>query len=643
MNARVLIVDDSLTVRMDLQSIFTAAGFETTLCKDLASARKALAEAPALVVLDLQLPDGDGLSFLAEIKAAPRTADLPVILLSTEAEVTDRIRGLATGADDYAGKPYDPRYIVTRAQALLARQGKHPAREKPCVLVIDDSPTFRDALETLFAANGYQVLAADSGEAGLSLAARERPDVVVVDGSLPGINGPTVIRRLRSDASLRRLPCMMLTASEGIGDELDALEAGADAYLRKGSADGILLARVAAMLRSTSEPSADARGSQLFGPLKILAISRDSGFVQSLGKTLMDEAFDLTLAGSAQQALALLAHQSVDGILLDRELPGPSAELCRSLQADPRWQNIPVIFLAASDDQKAIIDALNAGADDYVVLDAGGDVLKGRLRAQLRRRHLEEENRRLREAHQRLLEHDRYKDEFLSVVSHELRTPLTSILGFASLLNNGFVGALSAEQGECVQEIGTNADRMLLLINDLLDFAKLKAGKLSIAPQPTRYAEVIESVLASLKPLQEQKALHIETAIAAPESVSLDSLRIGQVLTNLIGNAIKFTPAGGTIRIAVTQSDDAVITEIRDSGVGFAAEDAKRLFSAFRQLNMSSTRAAEGTGLGLVISKALIESHGGRIEAESPGPGQGATFRFTLPIRTSPAIATRPE
>ncbi len=226
MNAPVLIVDDSLTVRMNLTEVLEAAGLSAAPCATGVEARKALAEDRfALVILDVLLPDVDGVELLREIREAPRTSAIPVILLSTEAEVRHRIRGLTTGADEYIGKPYDPSYVIARARELIRREQPADALPRETILIIDDSVTFREELKEALEAVSYGVLVAGTGEEGLKLAADMRPSGIVIDGMLPGIDGATVVRRVRLDAALRRTPCVLLTASEDLGAEIRALDA----------------------------------------------------------------------------------------------------------------------------------------------------------------------------------------------------------------------------------------------------------------------------------------------------------------------------------------------------------------------------------------------------------------------------------
>ena len=398
MRPRVLIVDDSLTVRMDIGEALQSAGFDTVLCADLRSAREALArEGSGLIVLDILLPDGDGLDFLKELRSSPATAQIPVLLLSTEAEVKNRVRGMGAGADEYIGKPYDLGQVVARARALTRANSNDAVGPGRRVLVIDDSVTFRKELKRSLEAAGYNVWEATTGEEGLALAAADRPDAVVVDGILPGIDGRTVVRRLKSDATLRSTPCLLLTAAEGTDDELRAFEAGADAYVRKSEDLGVILVRLAALLRGAIVAGGETNPS-LLGPKRLLTVDDSITYLQELGSQLRQEGYDVVLAKSGEEALELLEVQPVDCILLDLIMPGLSGqETCRRIKQRVEWRNIPLVMLTARDDRDGMIEGINAGADDYIAKSADFDVLKARLRAQLRRKHFEDENRRIRE------------------------------------------------------------------------------------------------------------------------------------------------------------------------------------------------------------------------------------------------------
>jgi signal transduction histidine kinase len=243
-----------------------------------------------------------------------------------------------------------------------------------------------------------------------------------------------------------------------------------------------------------------------------------------------------------------------------------------------------------------------------------------------------ERTQELQAANERLRQTDRYKDEFLSVISHELRTPLNFITGFASILDDEIDGPLNERQHQHLNKILSGSERMLHLVNDLLDFAKLQAGKFELAPAPTPYAPLVEEVASALRPLADHKHVKLQLQVDVPGAPVLDESRVVQVLTNLISNAIKFTAPEGTILIRAAAKDGWLLTEVTDSGVGIAEMDLPKLFNRFRQLDMSTTREAGGTGLGLAISKALVEAHGGEIGVKSQ-VGEGSTFWFRLPLK----------
>lgn len=252
------------------------------------------------------------------------------------------------------------------------------------------------------------------------------------------------------------------------------------------------------------------------------------------------------------------------------------------------------------------------------------------LEEELRRKNyeLEQQNRGIQEA-------NRLKTEFVSMVSHELRAPLTSIQGYVNLLLEGHTGKLHAEQQECLSIVDHNADRLLGLINDLLDIARIEAGQIDLHRTVLDLARLIQGVVSSFRPLIEAKrqALTVDLSDALP-AVWGDSDRVTQILTNLVSNAHKYTPAGGEIRVAVQPEDGFVRVDVRDTGVGLSPEEQARLFTKFFRGQSPLARAAGGTGLGLVITRALVELHGGQMMVSS-APGQGSTFSFTLPGTTA--------
>jgi two-component system, NtrC family, sensor kinase len=650
MSDRVLIVDDSLTVRMNLMEVLTAAELPVQACATLAEARAALAkERFKLIILDVLLPDGEGLELLAEIRAKPETKATAVMLLSTEAEIRDRVRGLSTGADEYVGKPYDPGYVVARARELMGHDAGRPADAPETILLIDDSVTFREEIKAALEEAGYRVLVAGTGEEGLQLAADLRPTAMVVDGVLPGIDGATVIRRIRLDAALRSLPCLLLTSSEDRGEEVRALDAGADAFVRKEENVALILARLSAMLRSAGAQISKRSTASLLGPKKILAVDDSETHLQELAEALRADGYEVVLARSGEEALQLLALQPVDCILLDLMMPGIGGqETCRRVKSVPGMRDIPIVMLTAVDDRNAMIQGLGAGADDYIAKSSDFKVLRARMLAQMRRKQFEDENRLIREhllraeleaieartarqiaeARAALVEQLEMKNEelesFSYSVAHDLRAPLRSIDGFGLILLEDYADKLDEEGKQYLGYVRESAQQMARLIDDLLALSRVTRGELRRAP--VDLAAIARAVAARLVQIHADR--QVELVIAEALRAEADEGLLTIVFQNLLGNAWKFTGKRSGARIEVGMTDDEERAYfVRDNGAGFDMTYASKLFGMFQR--MHSTAEFEGTGIGLATVQRVVRRHGGRIWAES-AVGRGATFFFTL-------------
>jgi signal transduction histidine kinase/HAMP domain-containing protein len=235
-----------------------------------------------------------------------------------------------------------------------------------------------------------------------------------------------------------------------------------------------------------------------------------------------------------------------------------------------------------------------------------------------------------------LRELDRLKSSFLANMSHELRTPLNSILGFADVMLEELDGPLTPNMNNDLHLIHRNGQHLLHLINDVLDMAKIEAGKMNLSPELFRIHETLEETVNITSPLAAEKSFSVSIAEDSDREVQVfaDRTRIRQVMINLVNNAVKFTEQG-EITISVARSDDNVLICVRDTGVGIAPDKLEAVFQEFTQVDTSTTRKAGGTGLGLPISRRLIDMHGGRMWAESTGvPGEGCTFYVELPIES---------
>jgi DNA-binding response OmpR family regulator len=665
---------------MDLAEAFRSAGLETVLAATAAEMRGALArEEIALVILDVVLPDADGIELLQELRS--RETSPAVLLLSTEADVRDRIRGLRTGADDYVGKPYDTGYVIARAKALLGERTPTPPTTHSTILIVDDSPTFREELRAALEQINHTVVTASTGEEGLKLAASLRPSAILVDSVMPGIDGATLIRRVRLDAALRGTPCVLLTASEGHGAELRALDAGADAFVRKEDVDLILL-RLAAVLRSATAERAQA--ASLLDPKRILAVDDSSTYLNELSDVLRGEGYEIVGARSGIEALEMLAAQQVDCILLDLVMPDlDGIETCRRIKSSPLFRDIPLIMLTAREDRGAMIEALATGADDFIAKSSELEVLTARVRAQLRRKQFEDEHRHIREqllrseleatearasrelaetrakaveslelknrelseaygelkrTQSRLVQSAKLASlgELVAGVAHEINNPLAFAISHLQTARSSVAWLVPVSTDERrakhwhraqdrLDEMSGGLERIRELVLKLRTFSRLDEGERNVA----NIRECVDSVLTILG---HRLRHHIEVDVAFEEPSELDCYPslLNQALMNLIANAIDAIDSArpqGHIVIRGGARDGNYVLTIQDDGAGIPEDLRERVFDPF----FTTKDVGKGTGLGLSITYSIVKKHGGHLELV-PGAEGGTIAELTLPL-----------
>jgi signal transduction histidine kinase len=275
----------------------------------------------------------------------------------------------------------------------------------------------------------------------------------------------------------------------------------------------------------------------------------------------------------------------------------------------------------------------HAGSVDVDKLATLGP-LCGQLGVSLRNIQFTEELRRMNDD---LTHLDELKSDFLATMSHELRTPLTSIIGYSDMMLSGMTGELNDKQANFLESILKNGEALLNLINDILDLTKIEAGRLELNIEPVDLRAALLSVLPVVKPRAADKRIKISTFLPTDlPSVAADPAKFGQVLLNLLTNAIKYTHENGSVSVEARPKGDVVEIWVTDTGIGISKEDQDRIFQRFTQVDSSASRTQGGTGLGLTIVRELVELHGGEIRVQSK-LGKGSSFIFTMPISTQQA------
>ncbi len=348
-----------------------------------------------------------------------------------------------------------------------------------------------------------------------------------------------------------------------------------------------------------------------------------------------------------------ITEGNFDAVVTDYQL-GWSNGLVVLQSIKSRYPNCPVVMFTNSGNEEIAVEAMKSGLDDYIIkapnrykrVPIALHLAIERAEVRSRATRLEAEREQLlaqeRAARQEAETANRLKDEFLATLSHELRTPLNSILGWAQMLR--LKRLKENDYTRAVESIERNSKSLTALIEDLLDVSRIITGNLSLNFQPIELASVIEAALNTVRPAAQAKAITILYFNNSKVSPILgDATRLQQVMWNLLSNAVKFTPPKGQVQIRLRQIEDSVIIIVSDTGQGIEPEFLPYVFDRFRQADSSSTRLQGGLGLGLSIVRHLVELHGGTVQAQSPGLGEGTTFTLKFPAQRDRTQATNSE
>jgi signal transduction histidine kinase len=340
-------------------------------------------------------------------------------------------------------------------------------------------------------------------------------------------------------------------------------------------------------------------------------------------------------AASGSEALQLAHEQHPDLVLLDMKLPDiHGMEVCRLLKQEAATCSILVLQTSASYLSSADkIRALDGGADNYLFEPIEPEELVANVKALLR---LGRVDRQLRES-------DRQKDEFLATLAHELRNPLGPIRNAVELL--GQLGNDAPQQQEQARHtIIRQTNHLVRLVDDLLDVSRINQGKITLRREPADLAAFIGTALETVQPIMEARQHTLSVSLPA-EAVTLhgDSVRLAQIIGNLLHNAAKFTQVGGRIGLGAELDGDTLVIRVSDNGIGIAPASVNRIFDLFAQAQHVPDRVQDGLGIGLSLVRKLVELHGGTVAVSSAGEGRGSTFEVRLPVRnvTMPAPAAQ--
>jgi PAS domain S-box-containing protein len=503
--------------------------------------------------------------------------------------------------------------------------GRFDAADGARILLADDNADMRTYLRDLLS-RAYSVEAVTHGEEALAAARRRRPDLILADVMMPGLDGLELLRALRADDSLRDVPVILLSARAGEEARLEALQAGADDYLVKPFSARELVARVGARL-------------------ELLRMRRETE------RTLREREEQLRLATEAAEVGLWDLDLTTDTLYwpprvkamfgISPDAPVSMADFYSGLHPADR-QHTSEAFAAACDPQRRAlydVEYRTVGKEDgrlrWVAAKGRGIFAAGGRCVRVLGTAIDITARKSIEA--ALDEANRRKDEFLAMLAHELRNPLAPIGNASELLARIIVDDSRAETA--VQMIKRQVAQLTRLVDDLLDVSRITQGRVELRREPVELATVLAQAVETVGALVRVKRHELSVVSHyEPLYVDGDLVRLVQCVGNLLANAAKYTDPGGKIRVQTRAEDAQAVIEVTDNGAGIGPELLPRVFDLFVQSDRTLDRAQGGLGIGLSIVKRLTEMHAGQVTAHSPGPGLGSTFAIRLPRIARPEV-----
>jgi signal transduction histidine kinase/ActR/RegA family two-component response regulator len=533
-------------------------------------------------------------------------------------------------------------------------------------LLVDDVGALRRLIKIAVERQGdFQVVAeAATGREGVEEAQRTQPDLVLLDLSMPEMDGLEALPLILRAAPKARV--VVLSGFNHVRMGPVALRMGASGYLEKGlepakmaeaileimepgpagmeeqgpagteQPDPVLMHERAGRTttggvsypRRLMEPPSDHRVLLVMDDA--VKLKRFRGLLQHKGVP----SFVPVVGSSLEDALTHLEAHEVDLVLVDPDVLGvpPDEDLIGLLTAAPET---PVVVIVSEEDPGLAERSFRLGVEDCILLEkADPDLLRRSMLYAIERRRAYEIRRQLREQEsevERLHRIDAMKAHFFNTAAHELGTPLTPIRLQLHLLKGSDPQGLSPIQKKALEVLERNVDRLSRLTQDLLDVAKIQTGFMRLEKRPLEVARVVEEVRDSFEPVAVSRGIDFQVSCLDAGIIEADPKRIGQVLYNLVDNALKFTPPGGLVRLECRREDAEYVARVQDTGVGLSEDQISRLFQPFTQVLGDDQPSGIGSGLGLYVSKGIVELHEGRMWCESDGPGEGCLFCVALP------------
>lgn len=683
MQPTVLVVDDDRVSRQALTDLLNGAGFRTAQASGgAAGCRIACDILPDVVLVELVMPDFDGLEVCRRLRAQASLTQTPILLMTSLQDDATSLNPFRVGADDYIVRPVDHHDLIARIKANLlkkqfSKSKEYKARHYDALLEISESVTastdFNAALKEIVRKISSHLNGVDRCSIALI---REHEDCGYVMATSADIQRPTFRIELRNYPEIRQVmatgrPLLIedVAHSPLLADILPALDGH--------NINAILVFPVihdqrviGAMIVRIAHPDGvvareDVAFCRLVSNIVVTAL-KSTGFFELIweeaeslrhAKLRLEQSLKIKevyehLFENASEGLIAFAR-SGQVVYANRrmlEMVGQArADLTGASLATLFGENVETMLLAHFDEEETtgvfiprldIPFTMPSGQTRIFSISTGGKPDSDAPRVAAFRdvtdkRKMEKDLLRtkaaLEEANANLIQADKIRADFLNTAVHELRTPLTIVSGYCSLLAETDQSRLTEDQRNYIEETAAATDRMSDLINNLLDLSRLQSGKIALDVQPRDLVVTVKEFLRDFESLLQSNQLRLQARLPQTCMALFDDDRIYRVLVNLFGNAVKFTPLGGEIRIALTERGNFIHFSIEDTGKGIPPESLPHIFKEFYQVGRRDSRT--GSGLGLYICRKIIESHQGEIWVESR-VGLGSLFTFSLPKYT---------
>jgi PAS domain S-box-containing protein len=664
-----LVIDRDRTTAESIIAEAANWGLRAEWAATVAIAKKSMQrEQPKVILLDLAVSKKttDSLHLLADLQQ--QLPAVPVLVFTAKEDFQHRLEVMRLGGRAFLQKPLPATQLLKEVTRILHQTDPVDAK----VMVVDDDPQLLATVRTLLQPWGLHVTTLDNPNQFWETLEAATPDLLILDIRMPDINGVELCQVVRNDLRWSGLPIVVLTAYTDANTVNQVFAAGADDFISKPFVGPELVTRIINRLERikllkniatlhqnevAERQKAETALRKAKDELEIRVAERTAELVsvneqlrselterkqieealrisQVRFSGILDIADDAVISINGKQQITLF-NQGAEKIFgyTAKEAIGQSLDLLLPSRFAISHRHHVSDFGQSSSEARRMgerreIFGRRKNGDEF---PAEASISKLQLKGETIFTVI------LRDTSDRKVV-ERMKDEFISIVSHELRTPLTSIHGSLGMLASGLLDA-EPETGKRLLEIAVDStERLIRLINDVLDVERIESGKVTMDKQNCNVADLMTNAGNVMQAMAEKFSV---TLCVTPLSLEIwaDSDRIIQTLTNLLSNAIKFSPQGGTVCLSATHQSDRVLFEVKDEGRGVPSDKLETIFERFQQVDASDSRNHDGTGLGLAICRNIVEQHGGQIWVEST-LAEGSTFYFTLPIEGNDSLTS---